>query len=521
MTLFDTIETERSLRPMWEHQEDSYQGLRAAFKSGWRCPVLYLPTGGGKTRVAIKIIHEALAKGKRILFIVPLLSLLKKTIDAFEEQGIHDIGVIQQRHPRTNPYARVQIASKQTLIKRPNLMQGFDVVIDDEAHKMYSEFSEWVKRDTKTVFIGLSASPGTKGMGLVYNGVVVGATIPQLMERKVICPLEVYDKGRPPSRKGLKIGTGNDFVEAQAEAVMSDKVLVADVYEMWVERGSLPKWFVFGQTCAHAKLLMESFEKHGVKCGYIDADTPQDERDSENPWSDAIFPRYRRGEIDVMFSVGCLGTGVDEIVYGLSLAYITRSRDKLTQDLGRGGRQTDGKDFCIVNDHGGNIETLGMPDTYDYSKLDCRDPKEKGDAQIDLQEPPKPKHCSQCKMLLPAETRVCPKCGEIPKPCMVETIPGKLVKRDGSQPKEKKPKKAKRDERQDFWSGLLYIQKEREYRPGWAYRQYRERFPEVTTTRGLHDMLMRPSPAVRKFVQEKRLSYIASKKNEAKTEVAL
>lgn len=486
---------------LWEHQDHSYNSLRQAFKSGWRCPVLYLPTGGGKTRVAIKIIKEALSKGKRILFVVPLLSLLKKTIDAFESQGITDIGVIQRQHPRTNPHARVQIASKQTLIKRPQLMQGFDVVIDDECHKSYSEFNDWMKRDTKTVFIGLSATPGTKGMGLVWDGVVVGATIAELLEKGVICPLEVYDSGHPPSRKGLKI-VGNDFKESQAEAVMSDKVLVADVYQMWVERGSLSKWFVFGQTCAHAKLLMESFLKQGVRCGYIDADTPQDERDSDNPYSNAIFPRYRRGEIDVMFSVGCLGTGVDEVVYGISLAYITRSRDKLTQDLGRGGRTTDGKSFCIVNDHGGNIENLGAPEFYDYSELDCKSPKEKGDARIDSQEAPKPKKCVKCNMLLPPKTYVCPKCGEFTKPCTVEHVEGTLVKR------EPKPKVNK--EQQNWLRELKWIAAKSKFKNGWIRHAFEEKFgiaPPSIPQRG-----KQPTDEVRAFVREKRKEYLAQKK---------
>lgn len=504
-TLFERgVSQEAAIRTPRDYQVRSYNDLRQSVLEGWRCPVLYLPTGAGKTQVAVQIIANALSRGKRVLFVVPLLSLLGKTIKVFESQGITDIGVIQRRHARTDPDARIQVASKQTLIKRPELMKDFDVVIDDECHRLYREFNAWMKRDTKTVFLGLSASPGTKGMGLVWDGVVMGATIPELLEKGAICPFEVYDSGKAPSRKSLKVVDGEDFKDSQTEAVMSDKVLVADVYQMWVDRGSISKWFVFGQTCAHAKLLMDSFEKEGVRCGYIDANTPQDERDSENSWSDAILCRYRRGEIDVLFSVGCLGTGVDELVYGLSLAYITRSRDKLTQDMGRGGRPAEGKTVCYVNDHGGNIENLGEPEDYDYSQLCCKDPNEKGDARIDEQEVEKPKKCGKCKMLLPPKTSICPKCGEKTVPCMVETIEGKLVKR------EKKPQVNK--EHQAWYSELMWIARKAGYKNGWAKHAFAEKFGIAPI--GLKMRGKNPTDEVKQFLREKRKEYLAKKKAE-------
>jgi DNA repair protein RadD len=777
VTLFETIEEQRTLRPLRDYQQRSVTNLRLSISkkgNGWRCPVLYLPTGAGKTQIAVQIISNALSRGNRVLFVVPLLSLLGKTIKVFESQGITDIGVIQRRHSRTDPGARVQVASKQTLIKRPELMKGFDVVIDDECfpagtlistprgpkpieqmapgdivsnaagtgrvislfrksqnkfvtvrlsdgtsfrctpdhpvftlsgwveagnlgirqrvfreedvlvlresfrsifnsergthrkagsrgefrearmlfsilceeaeepdafgvhtgegvfhseedrprstsrrqrptdssvavrdtihtgkrvgdgtcskvaseatdvrlllqtgsgelgsddrdrvgwcesllthttgtrpkegcssslvwvedieveelscaepvynlrvsghpsyfangflvhncHRMYAEFSAWMKRDTKTVFIGLSASPGTKGMGLVYDGVVVGASIAELLEKGAICPFEVYDHGTAPSRKKLKVVNG-EYSDTQTEAIMSDKVLVADVYKMWQERGSHAKWFVFCQTCAHAKLVMESFAIEGVRCGYIDADTPQDERDT-------IFDAYRSGDIDVMFSVGCLGTGVDELVYGISLAYITRSRDKLTQDLGRGGRPAEGKKVCWVNDHGGNIENLGAPEDYDYSELCCKDPKEKGDSRIDEQKVATQKKCGKCFILLPPKTSVCPKCGEKPAVCKIETVEGTLVKR------EKKPPKPKKDDKQAFYSGLLSIAQERGYKPGWVANQYRANFG--VWPKGLVDFPVRPTPTVRKFIHDKQLAYFNSKTKEASHE---
>ena len=50
--------------------------------------MVHLPTGAGKTRLAAEIIRGALAKGKRVAFVVPALSLIDQTVAAFEAEGI-------------------------------------------------------------------------------------------------------------------------------------------------------------------------------------------------------------------------------------------------------------------------------------------------------------------------------------------------------------------------------------------------------------------------------------------------
>jgi DNA repair protein RadD len=42
--------------------------------------MVQLPTGAGKTRLAAEIIRGALAKGKRVAFVVPALSLIDQTV---------------------------------------------------------------------------------------------------------------------------------------------------------------------------------------------------------------------------------------------------------------------------------------------------------------------------------------------------------------------------------------------------------------------------------------------------------
>jgi DNA repair protein RadD len=82
------------MKPLRDYQEKAVEDLRASLKAGKRRPVLQLPVGAGKTRVAAEIINLALSKGKRAIFTVPRLALIDQTVDAFLHEGIAEIGVL-------------------------------------------------------------------------------------------------------------------------------------------------------------------------------------------------------------------------------------------------------------------------------------------------------------------------------------------------------------------------------------------------------------------------------------------
>jgi superfamily II DNA or RNA helicase len=71
--------------------------------------MLALPTGAGKTVIAANIIRRALAKGKRVAFVVPALSLVDQTVAAFAAEGVDCVGVMQGIHPRTDREQPVQV----------------------------------------------------------------------------------------------------------------------------------------------------------------------------------------------------------------------------------------------------------------------------------------------------------------------------------------------------------------------------------------------------------------------------
>jgi primosomal protein N' len=122
----------RELRP---HQAKAIEMLRQSLGSGKRRPVLQAPTGFGKTRLAAAVVEGALAKQKRVISTVPALSLVDQTVRAFWNDGIRDVGVFQGTNPMTDWSRPVQVASVQTLQRRP--IPQADLALIDECHRWF------------------------------------------------------------------------------------------------------------------------------------------------------------------------------------------------------------------------------------------------------------------------------------------------------------------------------------------------------------------------------------------------
>ena len=146
----------RELRP---HQAKAIEMLRQSLGSGKRRPVLQAPTGFGKTLLAAAIIEGALAKNKRVIFTVPALELVEQTVRAFWNDGIRDVGVIQAWNPMTDWSRPVQVASVQTLQRRP--IPEADFVIIDECHRWFDFYTAWMANPAIhwTVCDALDAGP--------------------------------------------------------------------------------------------------------------------------------------------------------------------------------------------------------------------------------------------------------------------------------------------------------------------------------------------------------------------------
>jgi DNA repair protein RadD len=236
----------RALRP---HQERAIAELRRSLMSGcWR-PMLMLPTGGGKTRIAAEIIRGALAKDRRVAFLVPALSLIDQTVSAFEAEGTHALGVLQGIHPRTDRDAPIQICSIQTLVRRRR--PEVDLVIVDEAHQMHKEIFRWMKDAPGVPFIGMSATPWSRGLGKYYDDLIIAATTRELIDQGYLSDFVAFAPSDPDlSSVSTRAG---EFQQDELADAMDRPAITGDIVETWLKRGEDRPTIAFCVNRNHAK----------------------------------------------------------------------------------------------------------------------------------------------------------------------------------------------------------------------------------------------------------------------------
>lgn len=488
--MFRTV-AKRDLRP---HQAKAIELLRQSISphgKGNTRVVLQAATGFGKTLTAAKIIEGALAKNGKVLFTVPRLSLIDQTVTEFHREGISDIGVIQSDHWLTNPLARVQVASLQTLARR-EIPNDFTLVICDECHEMHKSMLALIEKWPKVVFIGLSATPWAKGMGRYWQDLVQSVTLAELIDQGYLSKFRAFAPDIP-DLSGVKTVAG-DYNEDQVSQIMGGGAIMASVVETWLAKGGNRPTLLFAASRVHASNLQAAFIAAGVSAGYCDANTDVVERQH-------LGNQIRSGEVKIACSVRTLTTGVDWPISCIIDAAPTKSEMLHVQKIGRGLRVNAGTEDCDILDHAGNSLRLGLVTDIYHDRLDAT---EAGDKQERKPKAEKlPKECANCGVLHAG--KVCPFCGHERKPMSgIDEIDGELVEIGGSK------KVHTRAEKQEWWGGILNIATSRGRSKGWASHTYRDKFG--VWPKGLDDRPAHASQDMWNFVKAKDIRF-AKRKN--------
>jgi DNA repair protein RadD len=334
-----------------------------------------------------------------------------------------------------------------------------------------------------TPIIGLSATPWTKGLGRLYQGLVIAGTTAELIERGVLSPFKAFASVHPDLASVRTIA--GDFHEGDLSQAMSKPKLVGDVVDTWNKQARWLPTLLFAVDRAHARHLQEKFLAAGIPIAYQDANTPDNERAQ-------IKEDFHSGKVSVVCSVGTLIVGIDWDVRCMIFARPTKSEMLWVQAYGRGLRTAPGKEYCLVLDHADNHNRLGFPTDIIHEELDDGTKKEASGEK----KPALPVCCPQCAFVMPPRIMTCPSCS------FTRKVVSHIDEREGElkeiSPRGVREMAALRTlDRSMVWAQLSYIRFQRNYAPGWIAHKFKEIFG--VWPRNVQGEMQRPGREVQKW----------------------
>lgn len=490
---------------LFDYQKQILVALREGFAHGHDHQILYCPTGGGKTEIAIHLMEAASQKMNRSAMVLDRIILCKQTSERLDKYGI-DHGVLQSGHWRYRPYERIQVCSAQTLEARGSL-PDMRLLIVDEAHNTRKQTVEFIKNNPGLKVIGLSATPFTKGLGAIYSNVVSAATTHELVNLGRLVPLRVY-VGKEIDMTGAKKVAGE---WSEKEAGARGIKITGDVVSEWVKKtteifGGPRKTIVFAAGVAHAADLAQKFAEAGYN--FVSLSYKDDDQFKEDVIKDFARPDT---EIHGLIATDILTKGFDvpDVMVGVSARPFSKSLASHIQQMGRVMRCSPGKSFALWLCHSGNY--LGFQDQWEdvfYNGVHQIDEgKEKPRKERTAAEKERAT-CPKCGTVWVGKSDTCACCGFV-RPMFNEVInaPGELQAIEGGK------NIADRQIKQDWYSQLLHVARARNYSDGWAAHKYKEKF--TVWPRGLESVEKEVSPEVASWVKSRQIAWAKSKRRAA------
>lgn len=463
-------EVEKLLR---DYQRALICEARKAIAAGHRRILLCLATGGGKSLTAAAIIHGCIRKSKRALVCAHRKELIDQLVATLFRLGVHPVGVLRGSDRRKDLSRQVQVASIQTLARRPRMDPPPDLIFIDEAHRALAKGYQEYLYDAypKAIIIGLTATPcrvDGKPLRDGFEVLVQGPPYSKLIAGGYIDAPLVYGTPLGPNLAGVST-KGGDYNVDELEEAVNKSALIGNLGAEWQKRSGGRRTVVFCVSVKHSLAVLEMFLGMGVKAEHLDGTTPEGQRA-------AILRRLESGETQLVTNVGVLCEGWDcPPVKCLVVARPTKSLALWMQMAGRILRPWEGVQPIIL-DHGGNVDRHKLPHIDRTWTLEPTKKKRAFEDDIPM------RICGRCFAYVMAGTKTCPHCAaerpeHVAEQRSFEPVPVDLALRtiEGEAIAEGAIKKR-------FFMATYKTARDRGWLFGAVLHRFRERFEEEAPT---------------------------------------
>lgn len=386
------------------------------------------PTGSGKTVIQCQIAKRELERGDSTAILTPRNEILDQTLTLARQLcGAGNVSVLRARRQGEtwNPVNPVHVVSWPTLISRAKRSDFWfprvQRLIVDECHLAVAPKILEILRHyaPKARIDGYTATPARltgRGLGYFFTQIKHVTTVRQLIKDGWLAPVEYYGAS-VPDLTGIRVRKG-DYETKKLSAACVE--LVGDAVDNWLRLASDRHTITFAVDIAHAEALAARFRAVGVRAAALHTGMDQTERDK-------VVAAFKAQRIQVLVNVTIASYGFDApTVNCIQSCRPTKSIVLHLQMIGRGMRPAKDEhgnvikdrehpDFkrCLMLDHAGNTQALGMADDLFRWRLDegkqAAGNWSRHEASGEADES-KVHKCNDCGHLF-QRSRVCPMCG--------------------------------------------------------------------------------------------------------------
>lgn len=318
-----------------------------------RRALLVSATGTGKTYLSAFDI-EAI-KPARVLFLAHRQRILEASLASYSKLlgDAYSYGTYQPGQDQGGAYPTCLFAMCSTIVRHLEEFDPttFDYIVVDEAHRTGSiSYQRIMEYFEPSFYLGMTATPNrTDGYDVfaLFNHVIAfQISLQDALENDMLAPFHYFGIA------DLKINDDDIDDPALFSKLTSDervKHVVSKIEEYTVGK-SQRRGLIFCNRNDEAAELSRRFNELGYRtCALSGANSDEERNES--------IARLERGELEYIFSVDILNEGVDiPSLNQIIMLRRTESAIVFVQQLGRGLRKADQKDYALVLDFIGNYQ---------------------------------------------------------------------------------------------------------------------------------------------------------------------
>lgn len=320
--------------------------------------LLLSSTGTGKSLASAFMLREM--GTRRALFIVHREQIAKQTLKSYKRVfgSSRTYGLLSGNSRELGAeflFATMQMMSKEE-IRSHYSPEDFDVIILDECHHVGAESYQKIMQYFKPKFwLGMTASPDTNQYDIYSifdHHIAYEIRLQQALEEDLLCPFHYF--GITDLEINGEVFDDNAGVKNFSNLISDARVdYVIDKANYYGFSGERVKGLIFCSRKDEAKELSKKFNERGLRTEILTGEDTQERRES-------VIARLTNDEdgedqLDYIFTVDIFNEGVDipEINQVIMLRP-TQSPVVFIQQLGRGLRKYEGKEYVVILDFIGN-----------------------------------------------------------------------------------------------------------------------------------------------------------------------